>query len=505
MFTRFSTIILILTAFLGGLIYMLHLFDLVTPANEVYARYCALGLFVGGVAFLGLQKAKNHKFSWDDIYKNNTLIVVSLTALLASLFLVSKISFYAIAIFAAASLMHFLYTRKFYAPPKFFYFIFVYGLLMLFGTIGTQKGFRFPDATLSFYVLPLSLCFFRLSKETLLRIGEFFFKTAILFMAICVLYWWFNFLHLDANLAEWIADKTYYFADMPNWIEQAKRHHLSWESMLANGETIAFSAYFFVTSWSYYYHPSFISLILFFGLITGFYLYHKKDDTPAITKFELILYIMLCFLVMILMESRIGPVGILFIVAATGLYYLKLKTKHFKTGLAVYLLLGCAALYVLHNTGSRYANDEIRDAYRRVAVSYIQDNFWWGSGYYQQRLVLEPVAEKMKDQLPDLVYPHVSNPIYYVHNQFLGNMVQFGIWGLIVLLAVLVAIAYYAIKNRSYLLQMMLCIMVLFMLIEEPLYAQAGIVRFFAFLVFFVAISEAGKKAKIENANDCSL
>lgn len=492
---RFPIIILIFIALFGGLTYIFHLFGLVTPANEVYARFGALGIFIASFAFLGWQEAKNHRFSWDDIYKNNTLIIVSLSAVLASLFLKMEIGFYAIGFFAGASLIHFLYTRKFYPPNRLFYFVFLYAFLMFFGTIGTERGFHFPDRTLAFYVLPLSFCFFRFSKVVLLKIAEVFFKTAIVFLSICVLYWWYNFLHLDANFVEWITKKTIYSAEM-DWTPQREQIARTWGEFALDANFSLFSAYYYVSSWTYYFHPSFLSLVLFFGLIIGFYLYHQKNIFPTITKFELILYIVLCLFVLLFLQSRVGIIVFLFILIVTGLYYLKLKTKYFKIGLVIYLLLGCASLLVLNKPMSEFIEDDIRTSYRHLALGYIQDNFWWGGGFDQQRTVLEQQAETMKDTLPYSVYPHINHPIDYVHNQFLGDMVQFGIWGLLALLLMLFAIARYAIKSRSYLLQMMLLIMVLFMMIEEPLYVQAGIIRFTVFLTFFVAIGEVHKVKK---------
>jgi len=494
MVIRFPVIVLSFTALLGGIIYMLHLFGLATPANEVYMRFCALGLFIAGFALLGWQKVKRHRFSWDDIYKNNTLIIFSLSILLTSSFLYAQVGLYTVGFLGGAAFLHFLYTRKFYPPPGFFYFILLYALLLFFGTIGTQKGFHFPDRTLSLYMLPLSVCFFQLSKKTLLRIGELFFKTAIIFLAVCILYWWFNFLYLEVDFYNWITDKTVCSVEMVGWKEQLKIVERIMGEVFGVEDTTSFPAYFFVTSWSHYYHPSFVSLVLFFGLITGFYLYHKKDVVPTITKFELILYIALCFFVMTLMESRIGLVGLLFIIVVTGFYYLKLKTKYFKIKLAVYLLLGGTSLFILNNTVSSFADDETRSSYRRIAVGYIQDNFWWGEGFRQQQIALEQQAEIMKDVLPDAAHLQYGSPIFYSHNQFLGDMIQFGIWGLIALVAMLGAIAYYAIRNRSYLLQMMMFIVVLFMMIEEPLYVLHGTIRLVSFLVFFTAISESMKK-----------
>jgi hypothetical protein len=492
---RFPAVILMLIALLAALIYVLHLLGLATPANEVYVRFCALGAFIAGFVLLGWHKARRRRFSWSGIFKNNTMIVITLSVLLASLFVHVRAGLFATGFFAAAVFLHFLYSRKFYPPVSFFYFVILYALLLFLGTAGTPKGFHFPDRTLCFYILPLSLCFFRLPKHTLVRIAELFFKTATVFLAICILYWWYNFLHLEANLWEWITGKMSFSAEMTGWEEQIKKINYSPDIT----DISDFPAYFFVNSWSYYFHPSFISLVLFFGLVTGFYLYHKKNVISAITKFELILYAVLCLFVIALMESRIGFVGFIFIIAATGLYYLKLKTRYFKTGLAIYLLLGCISLYLLNDTVSGFIDDEIRNAYRRIAVTYIHDNLWWGGGSFQEQAALEQQAESMKNTLPNELFPLADHPIHYVHNQFFGDMVQFGIWGLIALLTMLFAIIYYAVKKRSYLLQMTMSIIFLFMMIEEPLYALVGIVRFFAFLVFFTAISEAGtvKKDKL--------
>ncbi len=493
---RFSFVILSITALLGGIIYGLHLLGLVTPANEVYARFSALGLFIAGFVLLGWQKARHHRFSKDDFFKNNTLIIIFLTILLVSILLKPQVGYYTIGFFVGISFLHSLYSQKFYPPPTFFYFVILYALLLLFGTIGTENGFHFPDKILSFYLLPLSLCFFRLPQKTILRIGAIFFKMGIVFLTLCLLYWWFNFLFLDANLNDWIGGKTSYLAQMTGWERQAKimdrfvLETIGWENIAS------YPARFFVLSWSYFYHPSFVSLVLFFGLITGFYLYHKKPLLSTVSKWELILYILLFFSVIMLMQSRIGLVGLLFIIAATGIYCLKLKTKYFSAGLAIYFLLGGAGFCVLKDKISGFTNDEIRNVYRQIAVSYIQDHFWWGDGYGQQHSALKKEAENIKENLPQWIYPHSPTRISYTCNQFLGNMVQYGIWGLLALVLLLGAIAHYAIKNRSYLLQMMTGVLILFMMIEEPLYVLQGIVPVLTFLIFFTAISESEKQLK---------
>ncbi|MCL2596935.1 MAG: O-antigen ligase family protein [Paludibacter sp.] len=485
---KFYHIILILSVVIGGLIYVLHLFGLVTAANEVYARFVAMGVFIASAGILGIGKIKNHHFSKNDFYKNNTLIIISLILLLSSLFIYEKISYYLIGFFAFAVLLRFIYTKKFYFPPKFFYFIILYGLLMLFGTIGTRHGFHFPDKILSFFVLPLAFCCFRLSKKSLLFVCEIFVKMGIIFLAISILYWWFNFLHLHADFTNWIFGKSNYSAHMFGWLKQAKIM-LSYQS---NDITVLqnfpyFNAYFFVTTWSHHLHPTANALVILGGLIACFFLFFKKN--VSVSKWDMMLYVAFGLFVILLQQSRIGLVGFAVTVSIAFFYYFKIKTKYFKIFLVIYILTATASLVVFNHKVENFINDDIRSTYRRIGISYIKEHFWWGCGFEQQQFVLNQQAEKIKDTLPDAVYSRINLPIQHVHNQFLGDMVQYGIWGLIALLAFLVSMAYYAIKNKSYLLQSFLCFIFCFMLIEEGEFIVMLIL-----IMFFTAISENKNK-----------
>jgi hypothetical protein len=431
-------------------------------------------MFVVGAGILAWHGAKNHKFSLADFYRGNYLIIISLSILLVGVIFHQKIGNFATGVFIGAAFLHFLCNGKFYQFNRLFFFLFLYAILLLAGTIGTEKGFHFPDITLSFYLLPLSLCFFRLSRETLLRIGRFFFRVMIIYMLICVIYWWFNFLYLDTSFSHWVTHKLYFPVEMNDWVAQTKK--------CSDGY---FAAFFFVNSWAYYYHPSYISLVLFFGLITGFYLYYKKNALSVVTRFELILYIVLCFVSIILMESRVGFVGFLFILAVTGLYYFKLKTRYFKIVLPLCLLLGISALFLLNDKISEFADDELRATYQILAIDHIKEHFWWGCGFHEQKAALVEQAQKINMDLPHAIEPR------HTHNQFLGDMVEYGIWGLLALTSMLCAFARYAVKKRSYLLQMLLCVTVLLMFVDEPLYIQEGVTRFTVFLIFFVAVSES--------------
>jgi O-antigen ligase len=318
-----------------------------------------------------------------------------------------------------------------------------------------------------------------------------FFKTGMIFFVVALSYWWYNFLHLDADFLDWLSQKINYPTQITGWEHQARMLRYPLGDTLTKDVELYYPASFFINSWSYLYHPTTNSIVLLGSLISASFLYFQKNRICTVTGFGLGLYAAFCLLAILLMQSRIGTVGFLLIVGITGLYYLKRKTKYFKIVCLVSALLAGTVLVLINNRVSSFSSDGVREAYRRIAIGYIHDHLWWGTGFDEQRPALKAQAEEMKDTLPETVYPHSTIEISHVHNQFLGNMVQFGIWGLIALIAMYAAIAYYAVKNRSYLLLTFLAFIFLFMWIEE-----GEFVLILIFTLFFTAITEAVRQHK---------
>lgn len=396
------------------------------------------------------------------LFSIDTFVLISLTLLLFLSVFKKEVGIYATGFFVLFALMSLFVREKFYTLNKVYFFIFLYAIFFMLGTIYTPKGFYFPEMTYTFYVLPLAFSFFRLKKQSLLLIIKIVFRIMAVYMAVSIVYWWFNLLILNMSALEWITTK------FP-------------------------PAYFYVGKWGHYSHPSYISLVLFSTLISGFYLNYKKDNAVTLSKFELITYIGLCLGFVLVMESRIGLVELIIIVLISLLYYIRLKTPYLKQTLLVAVLVGVVILMAGENKFSRLIHDDVRKADFTLAINYIKEHPVVGAGYHQQRAALEYQDKKMAD----VTRPADAPPITYTHNQFLGDMVQFGIPGLLPLLIMLGGLVWYAFKSRSYLLQLYMLIYLLFMLIEEPLYAQEGITRFMAFLCLFVHISECDKPVKV--------
>lgn len=419
------------------------------------------------IVLLAVEYFKTNTFK--NIISTRNLLIFSLITLLSFSIFRKDVGIYVTGFFTFSTLIYFIFNRSLYPINKVLYVIIFYAFFEMIGTIGTTKGFHFPEMSYSFYVLPLTFSLFNLEKTTLLRILKVFFRVMIVYVFLSLIFWFFNFEIHNVTLVEWITQKT-----------------------VIKG----LSVYDYVAKWGNYTHPSYISLVLLAALVSGFYLFYKNNKESRITFFELFIFVVGCIFLEFILESRVGILETMIIVFLSMLYYVKMRTGYFKIFVIISIVVGLSLSYVAENHFNGMMNDKVRKADYTLAINYIKTHPFWGSGYQEQRKALTQQDELMLD----VTRPTDANAITYTHNQFLGNMVQYGIWGLLLLLTLLVVLYLYAIRSRSYLLQMLMIVYTIFMLIEEPLYVQEGITRFLIFLCFFIAVGEhdrASKKRKL--------
>lgn len=408
------------------------------------------------------------------------LIFSLITSLCFSIF-AWRVQSYSIGLYVLSVIIFFIANRRIYSFNKIYLLIILYALLNLIGTITTPQGFHFPEKTYSFYILPLSFCFFNFKKQTYLKIMKVFFRVILVYSAISIIFWQFNISYLGFSSFQWMVSKIdvdpypgYHFA-------------INWANFSYHNTFINYS------------HPSFVSLIINTALIVGFYLYYKKSNTSHINTIEIIIFCIFSLITLFAMQSRIGVISFLSIMIVSFLYYIKIKTPYFKAIIYIGVLFSIMFFFVFTKTRvSQATEDRPREISYAFATSYIKDHLWWGCGTGEQQTAL---------QYQDEIMPNVNllpkfTPYLYSHNQFLGDMVQFGIIGLIVLLTVLISLIYYSFKTRNYLLQMLMLLYILFMMIEEPFYTQEGIMRFMVFLTFFIAVKKSEKNRKSFSLNN---
>lgn len=440
-------------------IYISYSMGYVTKENQTILKntlpflLCISFFFIGWYE-IGMPRLKK------SLFNHRNLLLFSLVTLLVSS-INQRVGIFATAFFVLSAFIYFLFEKKWYKLNTVYYAVFLFGLLHFLGTIGTVEGFRFPDKLLSFFILPLAFSCFRFKKETYLRVLRLFFRIIFVYLIFAVIYAWYNKLFYSLDFFEWITSK-----------------------LAVEGEPI----YFWVLGWTHYAHPSYVSLVLIAALLSGFYLYYKKTSA-TIGKLELFAFSVFFMLTVLLTESRIGFVCGILVFGSTALYYLFLSKRNwFRIAFICAVLTTGIGIYLLDDPISMFVKDDVRKTDYTLAINYIKSHPWWGSGYNEQDLALAEQAEIMKDVLPLL--PHEKT---YTHNQFLGEMVQFGVWGLIVLLILLFSLFRYAVFSKSYLLQIFLLVCLVYMMVEEPLTGQGGITRVMVFLSLFIHLSEDKK------------
>lgn len=452
----FTLLILISIRFFHGYIFQI-------PTNNTTYDCALLSLFVIisiGLGFIELGSSIKLKST----FSPRGLLILSLTAMLILSVFEKQVGIDGSGIFVIACLIYLITSGKFYALNPIYLVVFAYPLLQFFGTIGTPKGFHFPEITYSFYIIPVAFSCFRFEKETLLKILRLFSRIMLIFIAFSVIYWYYNIHHFDVKIIDWLTRKS---------------------------DINGIPAYKFVATWSGYGHPSYINLVLLPALMSILYLFYKKQPNVIVSKLEVLLFILGCFAFQLISESRVGFVAVSLILLVTAMYYLHLKALYFKTAFIFILIAGGVGLFILQNKVSGFLSDPVRKTDYSLAISYIKTHPWWGAGSGREDYVLKLQETKVEKQLI-----LVHSPKTYVHNQLLGTMILFGIPGAIVLLILVIGLFWYAFKSRSYLLQLFMLMYFMFMFIEEPLYTQEGITRFMIFLALFIHISEYHKPVK---------
>ena len=238
--------------------------------------------------------------------------------------------------------------------------------------------------------------------------------------------------------------------------------------------------FFMLYGWSGTPHPSFNVLWIMAGMSCSFYLADKR----YISRFELLCGIMLMLLIVIGTQSRIGYV-MWFIIAFCGIIY---SLRNYKLALSAVLLFLAVGGYIfarLHTDSLRNLyTDPAREQLFQIARDYLRADPWVGSGLggMTYEYVESVIGYEFKSWWPQ----YQDAETMYPHNQFLGDWMQSGIMGLIVLIGLIGCGFYEAIKSRSFIGIAYMTALFFFMMIEMPLHYLGGttVIAFFLCFIF---------------------
>ena len=340
--------------------------------------------------------------------------------------------------------------------------LFLIRVIGLFYTEDLKYGFHFLEPELSFVIFPIIFSLIYLELPSLIRI----FKIYLYFMLIIAC---FSIVSLFFNLM--LLDVTFFY-----YLKNIK----------------IFSHVLF--SWSYYNHPTFLSIYIIYGLVISLYLFYKK----RVSKILMISYVIISLSFVIISGSRIAMV-IYFVVSNLAIFaFLFNKNIQIKYKILKYiylLLLVIFAAYILEIGFKKLGfHDESRIQMWYTSWQTIKENPFFGVGTGGSKKVVqsEELAEKLEFSN--------SLPFNHPHNQFINELTQFGVFGSSFLMYALFLVVKNSIRKKDYLLINFIVIQLLLMISEAPLNSSKGIIFFMFFISILLLTQKERKLLDWENA-----
>jgi len=241
--------------------------------------------------------------------------------------------------------------------------------------------------------------------------------------------------------------------------------------------------------WPAHPHPSYLSSILLMAAPIALYL--RYQDEKQITMVEMLLGVLLPIVFTVLSGARVGMVIAPILFLFGYLFYCKFKPI-LKWGLVFEgILAGVILLHIFPSADNSFT-DSFREDLQKTAISAIKEKpvFGWGTGYVRPLIQDEERAHSL-----GIETPYSFNQF---HNQYLEDMVQFGVFGILTLLVLLGWILWVGIREKNFLLLSFLAIYILFFWTESTLFIAKGITPFTFWLCFLM-------KNKIEDDKTCKM
>lgn len=341
---------------------------------------------------------------------------------------------------------------------KWYYLLFVYFIWHAISLLWMPEfliGLKHLRIYSLFVFIPLIFSCINLNKTQLNGILVVFARVIMLYTIISLLFWVYKSYQLNVPLSEWI---------------------------IISKKLIAGSnVYDIVYSWCNYYHPTYNGIVICMALAVSFYKTSSSLKESHIHYLETLFFIFSSLLLIIITQSRMSLV-LWGITCFCGIGYL---LRNYKLKYLYYLTVIICVFLGTHLGEDRivtFIKDKQRVQNIKTAFYFIEQHPVLGSG-------IEGIRAEMADHevAKKLGYPYANVDLGNPHHQFIGDLMQTGIVGLLLIIAIMSTLAYNVVKQRSWILGMFWIISFILMQIEMPFYLHKGVVFFclFACLLSF--------------------
>jgi len=341
----------------------------------------------------------------------------------------------------------------------------IINVISLFWSLNFNKGLLLTGNYSPLLLMVLLFKLFKLNKQDYNLIFLVFLRLIILYIFISICCWIIQSRFMQISV-------------LPDSILQ---------KMVGNG----IEPYKLTFAWSNYVHPTYIAIIVLFSLILGWYYLNKKDLENGITITGFIFLNSGVFFLFIFSGSRFLGIGWL-IVNVLGILYL-LKTNKLWIMSAAGLLFAVSVIvyFSFPNTFLKFYNDPVREAHYKAATQSIKENTWHGTGLGGMTEYINAENPLYKSVWFNTDFPHI-----HPHNQFVGDLMQTGIFGLLVIILITGYLFLASVKQRNWLLFVFMSIILFLMMVEMPLLYVKGVFSFSLISVLLVNM----EKEKTEDA-----
>lgn len=257
--------------------------------------------------------------------------------------------------------------------------------------------------------------------------------------------------------------------------------------------------YFFYTDFSYWAHPSYFGMSVNLALL---FLLIKQD--LAISKTVKLLLLLLLTLIIVLLSSKLALLCTFLLFISYGVYTV-IISKKYKTGIAALLLFLSGTIFLLSQIPE--LDSRIQNGMNALSADNIDKNSSESNAVriLVWRAASQAIAESglfgfgtgdVKDELFNRYqkngYSGALEHKLNAHNQFLQTGIALGWIGFALLLLTLIIPFILSWKQKNFLFVGFISIVVINMLTESMLEAEAGVIfiAFFQSLLFFRSTSE---------------
>lgn len=401
-------------------------------------------------------------FSFNEWKTSKTFDKIILASLLVFLTSITFSIQQGLQTFTVFAICAFIYAFKFHCfkiQHKIYFFFFAYffwHIISLLWTNTISAGLIRLGTYSLFLLIPLTFSSIQLSKNNVDTLFLLFFRFMGVFVLISLCCWVYQSSLLHVDLIEWLKIQKRVFAEK--------------------------TAYDIVFAWTNYTHPTYNAISYLFGIPIGFYFLSKAWEKTKINLIEFVLYLLTTLLLVVVTQSRIALIGWALMTLIGTAYSLREKKKWLILLSAASAILFVVFIFLFKEKIGAFLSDPIRAQNYETAFYYIKSNPIWGTGVEGIRTVMDSDAIAKS-----LGYPFANVGLANPHNQFVGDLMQTGIVGLLLVTAIIIYLFVLSIRKKDFLLFSFLLLFFLIMQMEMPFYLPKGTTYFLLFICLLVS------------------